>query len=43
MRGAGDLSRLLSSAVKAGRKFIAKPMNLEVLVACFEENTSAKP
>ena len=24
--------------VKAGRKFIAKPLNLEALVACIEEN-----
>lgn len=26
--------------LKAGRKFIAKPLNLEALVACIEENTS---
>jgi CheY-like chemotaxis protein len=28
--------------VQAGRKFIAKPMNLEALVACIEENTRAR-
>ena len=27
--------------VKAGRKFIAKPLNLEALSACIEENTPA--
>ena len=28
--------------VKAGHKFIAKPLNLEALVACIEENTQTK-
>jgi CheY-like chemotaxis protein len=28
--------------VKAGRKFIAKPINLEALVRCIEENTPAQ-
>jgi CheY-like chemotaxis protein len=29
--------------VNAGRKFIAKPLNLEALIACIEENTQALP
>ena len=28
--------------VKSGHKFIAKPLNLEALVACIEENTRTK-